>query len=151
MTSNHRTAAKRLRTTNNDHQPLIPNTNNGFFLEELLQKFGIAEKNELDIVVSFIQNTNDWGHETLQRGLENMFGGMQRASVVYSEMKSEIQILHQGILAVKKEAREAKDQLIIADSAAVQRTEVCADVRFDRRVLTKQYPTGKISPFEFEL
>jgi hypothetical protein len=53
-----------------------------------------------------------------------MFSGMQNAMEVYAQMTTEIHSLHEGIVAMKKEVTEAKEQGLIAETASIQEAEV---------------------------
>ena len=91
---------------------------------ELLLKYGVSNQSEADAINGVISTAHKYGCEALSHGLSNLFNGMDQAVVAFSEMKYEIQTLHQGILVLRKEVADTRDQLYIAETIALQKTEV---------------------------
>ncbi len=91
---------------------------------DLLQKYGLVDHRETDAIEALVRNAYDYGNDTLKNGLATMFRGMENAIKVYMDMKQEIHTLHEGILIMKQEAQEAKEQLAIAETLTQQRAEV---------------------------
>ncbi len=96
--------------------------------EELLRKFGVENRHEIEAVETFTRNAHFYGNDALCHGLSNMFKGMVHAAHIYSEMKEEIHSLHKGILEMRSSASDARDQAIIAETIARQRVEVRASI-----------------------
>jgi hypothetical protein len=82
---------------------------------DLLQKYGLVDQTEIDAIEAFVRHAYDYGNDTLKNGLTAMFTGMENAVRVYLEMKQEIHTLHEGILSMKQEALEMKEQLAMAE------------------------------------
>lgn len=96
------------------------------FSNELLQKYGLNDMREMEAVNESISNAHKYGNKEIKRGITNMIKGMEQAVVIYSEMKSEIQQLHQGILTLRKELSESRDQLLLTETTSMQKMEVCS-------------------------
>ncbi len=92
--------------------------------ESCFLKYGLSNQHEVDAVNGVISTAHKYGCEALSSGLSNLFNGMDQAVVAFSEMKYEIQTLHQGILALRKEVADTRDQLYIAETTASQKMEV---------------------------
>jgi len=90
----------------------------------ILQNFGLTDAVELETLEAFLGNFARFGCEPLKNGLVNMFNGMKHAMDVYSHMTIEIHSLHEGIVELKKELTEVKEQHLIAETAAIQTAEV---------------------------
>ena len=91
---------------------------------QILQNFGLTDPTELETLNAFLDNFGRFGCEPLKNGLTSMFMGMKNAMDVYSHMKAEIHSLHEGIVELKKELTEAKEQHLIAEAAAIHSAEV---------------------------
>ncbi len=93
---------------------------------QILHNFGLYDSQELETLDAFLENFARFGCEPLKDGLTNLFKGMQTAMDVYSQMKTEMHALHAGVVELKQELTEAKEQHIAAETAAVQSMEVSA-------------------------
>ena len=98
--------------------------------KELFQMYGLSNQQEIEALDTLLRHSHKYGNNDLRNGLSNMFRGMEHAVKVYSEMKNEIHSLHDGILVMRNEASEAKDQLLIAETMARQRLEVTPSLKF---------------------
>jgi len=91
---------------------------------DLLQKYGVNDARQQEAVEALVRGTNTYGNGHLLNGLHTMFKGMSRAVDVHTEMTNEIHLLHEGILTLRKEVSDAKEQLSTAEAMAQQRIEV---------------------------
>jgi hypothetical protein len=91
---------------------------------DLLQKYGMADQSEMDAIEALVRNAYEYGNDTVKNGLATMFHGMENAVRVYVDMKQEIHTLHEGIMLMKQEALEMKEQLTLAETLARQKAEV---------------------------
>ncbi len=91
---------------------------------QLLRNFGLTDEVELDTVGAFLCHSVNWGSESLVNGFSNMFKGMHKAIEVYGQMKAEMNSLHTGIMAMKSEMSELKDQHVATETAAIQAAAV---------------------------
>jgi hypothetical protein len=91
---------------------------------DLLQKYGMADRGEMDAIAALVRNAYAYGNDTVKNGLTTMFHGMENAVSVYADMKKEVHTLHDGILFMKQEAQEMKEQLTLAETLARQKAEV---------------------------
>ena len=89
-----------------------------------LRNFGITDTTELETLEAFFLNSVKYGSDSLKSGLANMFEGMQNASELHSQMTTEIHTLYEGIVAMKRDILEAKEQGLAAETIAIQATEV---------------------------
>jgi hypothetical protein len=121
---------KRPRVTHDDSSMMISHATSGqggntvTEKSTLLRTFGISDVDELETLEAFLLNSVKFGSDQLKSGLANMFSGMQNAMEVYAQMTTEIHSLHEGIVAMKKEVTEAKEQGLIAETASIQEAEV---------------------------
>ena len=92
---------------------------------ELLQKYGLSDRYEIEAVDAHMYNALKYGCDAQKKGISNLFTGMEQAVVIYTELKSEIHTLHQGILMMRKEVSETRDQLLLAETTASHKMEVC--------------------------
>ena len=90
----------------------------------ILRNFGITDTTELETLEAFFLNSVKYGSDSLKSGLANMFEGMQNASELHSQMTTEIHTLYEGIVAMKRDILEAKEQGLAAETIAIQATEV---------------------------
>ena len=127
-------AAKRTKTLANIsgggaltyNQSLLNGISDTFvFSEEILRKYGVNDPREIEAVNESISNAHKYGNKEIKRGISNMVKGMEQAVAIYTEMKSEIQKLHQGILSMRKELTETREQLLLAETTASHKMEVC--------------------------
>ncbi len=86
--------------------------------------FGLTDTEELDTIGAFLCHSVKWGSEPLVLGFANMFKGMKKAVVVYEQMKVEIHSLHIGVLAMKSEINDLKDQHTATEALAAHVAEV---------------------------
>ena len=87
----------------------------------------------METLDAFLDNFARFGCESLKNSLASMFTGMKNAMDVYSHMKTEIHSLHEGIMELRKELTEAKEQHLIAETAAIQSAEVSRDAREENK------------------
>lgn len=91
---------------------------------DLLQKYGVNDAQQQEAVEALVRGTNTFGNSHLLNGLHAMFKGMSRAVDVHTEMTNEIHLLHEGILTLRKEVSDAREQLSTAEAMAQQHIEV---------------------------
>jgi hypothetical protein len=121
--------------------------------EELLEKFGLTERLELQTLKDFLSNTLQYGNESLKSGLENLFDGMEHAVSVYSKLIEEVNMLNNGIISLKLDANEAREQALLAETMTAQRSEVLLNHGFPTPIirLTSQYLAGTVQASEYQL
>ncbi len=121
-------STKRIRSTPSSgtyNESLMHGIDSCFVVNrELLLKYGVSNQIEADAINGVISTAHKYGCEALSHGLSNLFNGMDQAVVAFSEMKYEIQTLHQGILVLRKEVSDTRDLLYIAETTASQKMEV---------------------------
>jgi hypothetical protein len=145
-------ASKRMKpSTDPAAPPAFMPTHTLTYRAQILHNFGLYDSQELETLDAFLENFVRFGCEPLKDGLTNLFKGMQTAMDVYSQMKTEMHSLHVGVVELKQELTEAKEQHIAAETAAVQSMEVSA--RHATLVcFTDTYSTtGEMSPGQFKL
>ena len=115
--------------------------------EELLEKFGLTERLELQTLKDFLSNTLQYGNESLKSGLENLFDGMEHAVSVYSKLIEEVNMLNNGIISLKLDANEAREQALLAETMTAQRSEVLLNHGFPtpiiRLTVSRRNSSGK--------
>ena len=94
----------------------------------ILHKFGVTDHQEVEAVETCIRNAHAYGNSALSNGLANMFEGMAHAVRIYTDMKMEIHNLHEGILALRNEASEAKDRILSEESTRLRAMEVTCTI-----------------------
>ena len=91
---------------------------------DLLQKYGVCEVHQTEAVEALVRSACTYGNESLISGLQRMFQGMQTAVEIHTETTNEIYLLHEGILRMKHEVSDAKEQLATAEAMAQQHMQV---------------------------
>ena len=93
----------------------------------LLRKYGLSEVHQTDAVEALVRSACTYGNESLITGLQIMFKGMNAAVEIHAETTNEIYLLHEGILRMKQEVSDTKEQMASAEAMAQQHMQVAAD------------------------
>ncbi len=91
---------------------------------DLLGKFLTDNTADMDTLLSFIEWLFSFSDEKIKRCLVSMFTGMANAISLFSSMKDEVKALNQGILAMKGQAEDYKEQLLYIEITTTQKFEV---------------------------
>ncbi len=118
---------------------------------QILQNFGLHDPQELETMDAFLENFARFGCEPLKEGLTSLFEGMKHAMDVHSQNETELHSLHAGVIDLKKELTEAKEQHIAAESATTQMMEVRAHNAALVCFTDTYSTTGEMSPGQCKL